>query len=98
MAANIDDKELRDCVAQIGWNICQCNAIFREGFKSLEALREMLLKHVSNVCSTISKLAANHGEVCIGYALVRRLTGFLWWIKDHQCHRQVANIDWYLAS
>ena len=73
MAANVDEQQLRDCLARIGWNICQCDAIVREGFESLEALGEMLLKDVMNVCATISKLAANRSSVRIGYALVRRL-------------------------
>ena len=86
MAANVHEQELRNCLARIGWNICQCNAIVREGFESIEDLREMLLKDVSNVCATISNLAANCGGVRIGYALVRRLKGLDWWIKDH--HRR----------
>ena len=43
----------------------------------------MLLKDVSNICVTIFKLAANRGGVCIGYTLVHRLKGLIWWIEDH---------------
>ena len=88
MAANInaDELELRICLARIGFSLCQCEAIVAEGFGSIDNLGEMLLKDVSNVCATISKLAANHGGVCIGYALVHQLKGFVWWIKDHNRH------------
>ena len=40
---------------------------------------------------TISKLAANRGGVRIGHALVRRLKGFVWWIKDHSRRSQLAD-------
>ena len=63
MAGNVGKLEL------------QCNAIVVEGFESIEDLGEMLLKDVSNVCATLSKLAANRGGVRIGYALVRKLKG-----------------------
>ena len=91
MVANVDELELRDCLARIGWNIRQCDAIIGEGFESIEDLGEMLLKDVSNICATISKLAAKHGGVRIGYALVRKLKGIVWWIKDH--HRRGQDAD-----
>ena len=91
MAANVDELELRDCLARIGWNVRQCDAIVEEGFESIEDLGKILLKDVSNVCATISKLAANCGDVCIGYALVRKLKGLVWWIKDHHRHGQDAD-------
>jgi len=80
------------------WNNCLC-AVDLRGFESLDDLGEMLLKDVSNVCTTISELAANHGGVRIGRALVCRLKGFVWWIKDHQRRGQVADEnDWNLQT
>ena len=70
---NADELELHFCLTRIGFNDRQCGAIVAEGFGSIEDLGEMLLKDVSNVYATISKLAANRGGVRIGYALVRRL-------------------------
>ena len=37
MAANQDEPELRDCLAEIGWNIRQCGAII--GTKASKALK-----------------------------------------------------------
>ena len=94
-AINQEEQELRDCLAQIGWSDRQCDAIVAEGFEGLEDLREMLSKDVSNVRSTISKLAANRGGVRIGHALVQKLKGLVCWIKDHPCRGQVADaVDW----
>ena len=79
MAANMNvyELELRICLTRIGFNDRQCGAIVAECFGSIADLGEMLLKDVSNVCATISKLAANRGGVRIGYALVRRLINTL---------------------
>ena len=102
MAANVNNMnaeeiELRICLTRIRFNDRQCGAIVAEGFGSIDDLGEMLLKDVSNICATISKLAANRGGVRIGYALVRRLKGFVWWIKDHSRRNQVADkVDWDL--
>ena len=82
-AINQEVQELRDCLAQIGWNDRQCDAIVADGFEGLEDLEEMLLKDALNVCSTISKLAANRGGVRIGHALVQKVRGLVFWIKDH---------------
>jgi hypothetical protein len=60
---NVDEIELRDCLIQIGWNIRQCDAIVAEGFSSIEDLGEMLLKDISHVCTTISKIPNNRGGV-----------------------------------
>ena len=96
-SANVDKPEVRDCLARIGWNFRQCDAIVGEGFESIEDLGEMLLKDVSSVCAPISKLAANRGGVRIGYALVRKLKGLIWWIKDHHCCGQDADeANWTL--
>ena len=53
---NKEEQELRNCLDRIGWNERQRTAIVAGGFGGLEDLGEMLLKDVSNVCSTISKL------------------------------------------
>ena len=94
---NGDEFELRICLTRIGFNDRQCAAIVAEGFGSMEDLGEMLLKDLSTLCATISKLPANRGGVRIGYALVRRLKGSVWWIKDHNCRNQdVEEVDWDL--
>jgi hypothetical protein len=79
------EVEFPACLAQIGWNIQQCNAIVGEGFTSINQLGDMLLKDVSHICSAITKLTNQRGGVRIGYALVRRLKGFVWWVKDNHC-------------
>ena len=94
---NAEELELRICLARIGLNVRQCKAIVAEGFGSMDDLGEMLLKDVWNVCATISKLPANRGGVRIGYALMRRLKGFVWWIKDHSRRGQGIDLaDWDL--
>jgi hypothetical protein len=95
MAAN--NQELRSCLDRIGWNEAQKVAIIAEGFSDLEDLGEVVLKDVSHIYSTISKLACNRGGVRIGYPLVRRFKGLIWWVKDHHPRDQVPDeADWSL--
>jgi hypothetical protein len=75
----------------IGWNPRQCDAIVAEGFTNVDNLGDALLKDVSHVCTTISKLLNARGGVRIGCALICRLKGFVWWAKDHQRHDQDAD-------
>jgi hypothetical protein len=89
--------EFRACLALIGWNPRQCNMIVAEDFTNVDDLGDMLLKDVSHICTTISKLSNARGGVRIGCALIRRLKGFVWWVKDHQCRDQDADgADWNL--
>jgi hypothetical protein len=71
--AQQEEEELRDCLYEIGWSVGQADAIIAEGFTSMQEIGEMLLKDVSHVCTTISKLPNNRGGIRIGYNLVRRL-------------------------
>lgn len=100
MSSNPDEQELGDCLAKISWNIHQCDANVGKGLESLEDLEEItLLKEVSNLFSMSFKLVANHGRVCIVYALVCRLKGLIWQIKDHEHRDQVADKDaWDLQT
>jgi hypothetical protein len=85
------------CLALTGWNPRQCDAIVAEGFTNIDDLGDMLLKDVSHICATISKLSNAPGGVRIGCALIRRLKGFVWQVKDHQRCDQIAEAaDWTL--
>jgi hypothetical protein len=84
--------EFRACLAQIGWNDRQCNAIVGEGFASIDQLGNMWLNDVSCICSSIAKLTNKRGGVSVGCALVHRLKGFVWWVKDnHRCGIDICN-------
>ena len=58
-------KKKNFLIAEIGWNERQCDAIVVKGFESLDNLGETLLKSVSHICTTISKLPADLGRVHI---------------------------------
>jgi hypothetical protein len=75
--------DLRDCLTRIGFGNLQRDAIVREGFLSLEDLGDFALKDVDNMCKKISTIPATRGGVHIGYALVRKLKGLIYWVKDH---------------
>ena len=97
MAAN--NAELRDCLIRVGWGVNQCDAIIAEGFNTLDDLGEMVLKDISYICTTISKLPNNRGGVRIGYGLIRRLKGLVWWVKDHLRRGLTPDeTDWTLAT
>jgi hypothetical protein len=94
---DVDQAESCACLALIGWNPRQCDAIVAEGFTNIDNLGDMLFKDVSHICATISKLSNARGGVRIGCALVHRLKGFVWWVKDHQRRDQDAEVaDWTL--
>lgn len=94
-----NDAELRDCLTRVGFGANQTDAIIAEGFNTLEGLGEMVLKDVSYLCTTISKLPNNRGGVRIGYALIRRLKGLVWWVKDHLRRGQdIDEADWDLPA
>jgi hypothetical protein len=85
------------CLALIGWNPRQRGAIVAEGFTNIDDLRDMLLKDFSHTHTTISKLLNVRGGVRIGCALIRRLKGFISWVKDHQRCGQIADqANWTL--
>jgi hypothetical protein len=84
-------------VSPIGWSPPQCDAIVVEGFTNIDNLRDALLKDVSHICTTISKLSNARGGVRVGCALVCRLKGFVWWVKDRQHRDQDVEVaDWTL--
>jgi hypothetical protein len=46
-------------------------------------LGDFALKDVDNLCKKISTLSNARGGILIGYALVRKLKGLIYWVKDH---------------
>jgi hypothetical protein len=47
--------------------------LLKAGFANIDDLGDMLLKNVSHICTTISKLSNARGGVRVGCALVRSL-------------------------
>jgi hypothetical protein len=78
-----EEATLRDCMERIGLGNLQRDAIVREGFAPVADLRDFAIKDVNSLCKKISTLSNARGGVLIGYALVCKLKGLIYWVKDH---------------
>jgi hypothetical protein len=77
-------------LARIGFNTNRLrDAIVTEGFTSINDLADIAVKDVSAMCMKISGLSNTRGGILIGYNLVRRLKGFVFWVKDQHHHNQI---------
>jgi hypothetical protein len=62
-------------------------------------LNDFALKDVADMCKKISGLSNARGGVRIGYNLVRRLKGFVFWVKDHHRRDQQPDAaDWNMEA
>jgi hypothetical protein len=87
---NQEEIELRICLARIGFNTNRLrDAIVTEGFTSINDLADIAVKDVSAMCKKISGLSNARGGILIGYNLVRRLKGFVFWVKDQHRRNQI---------
>jgi hypothetical protein len=59
------------------------HAIVAEEFSLINNLGNIGMKDVDDMCKQISGLYNAHGGVPMGYNLVHRLIGFVFWVKDH---------------
>ena len=90
--------DLRACLTSIGFTTDrQRDAIVAEGFSSIGDLGDISTKDVGEMCKKISTQPNNRGGVRIGYNLVRRLKGFVFWVKDHHRRGQTpVEANWNL--
>jgi hypothetical protein len=87
---NQEEIELCICLARIGFNTNRLrDAIVTQGFTSINNLADIAVKDVSAMCKKISGLSNARGGILIGYNLVRRLKGLVFWVKDQHRRNQI---------
>jgi hypothetical protein len=64
--------------------------LLKAGFANIDDLGDMLLKnvHTSAPPSPSSRTPVAESALAAPWFVVCRLKGFVWWVKDHQCHDQ----------